>query len=173
MPPEGKMKEKGMVGKTALLVCVALGIVLPAAAEELIRFAPKMFSDGAEYIEVSGTLSGDGIWYPNNTYVINCDNAAKECQATAVNADKNYISRVTGPERYPITSWTETEVVAQEDAISTHCSKTTIRIARKRQTVLWVQEPINQTQTWCTKSETRVLKFTIEDPAYWRAMKGR
>src|SRR5438046_2044080 len=62
------------------------------ACAELIsqrKFAPKMFADGPEYIEVSGTLSGEGIWYPNNTYVINCDKAARECQATAVNADKN------------------------------------------------------------------------------------
>jgi hypothetical protein len=162
-----------MMWNAPLAACLMAGFFGQAAAEEPIKFAPRMFADGPEYIEVSGTLSGEGIWFPNNTYVINCDKAARECQATAVNADKNYISRVTGPERYPIVSWTETEVVAQEEPISSHCSKTTIRIARKRSTVLWVQQPINQTQTWCAKSETRVLKFTIEDPAYWRAMKGK
>jgi hypothetical protein len=162
-----------MVGKTALAVCLAVGLSQRGAAEELIKFAPKMFADGPENLEVSGTLSGDGIWYPNNTYVITCDKDRKECLTTAVHADKNYISRVTGPDRYPITSWTDTEIVAQEDVISSHCSRTTIRIARKRSTVFWVQEPINQTQTWCAKAETRVLKFTIEDPAHYRGMRSK
>ena len=75
------------------------------------------------------------------------------------------IDRVTGPGFYPIISWTDNEVAAQDDGM---CSRTTIRITRKSRTVLWVQEPINQTQTWCAKSETRVLKWTIENPAYWK-----
>jgi hypothetical protein len=35
-----------MVGKTALMVCAAVGLSLPAAAEELIRFAPKCLPTG-------------------------------------------------------------------------------------------------------------------------------
>src|SRR5882757_1422069 len=161
---------KGMVGKTALMVCLAVGLSLPAGAEELIRFAPKMFSDGPEAIEVSGTLTGPDVGYPNNTYVVSCTRDRKECFVTEVDADKGYVSRVTGAEIYPIVSWTNTEVVAKEEAYISGCSRRTISIARKRSVLLVVQEPINQTSTFCAKSETRVLKWTVEDPAYYRGM---
>jgi hypothetical protein len=62
----------------------------PALCEDLIKFAPKMFSDGPEVIEVSGTLTGDGIGYPNNTNVVTCWKDRKQCTVVAVEADKEY-----------------------------------------------------------------------------------
>lgn len=153
-----------------LLVGLIVGLSFPAqAAEALIKFAPKMFSDGPEVIEVSGTLTGAGVGYPNNTNVVTCWKDRKECSVVSVEADREFVSRVTGPAFYPIVSWSDSEVVAQEEAAySSSCSRTTITIARKRGMVLWVQEPINQTKTWCAKSETKVLKFTIEDPPHYK-----
>jgi hypothetical protein len=161
-----------MVGKSALMLCVvAAGLAQPALAEEEIRFAPKaFFNESGESVEVSGTLTGGGVGYPNNTHVVYCLRQRKECFVTAVEADKNYVSRVTGPDIIPIISWTDNEIVAKEEAGS-GCSRTTITIARKQGLLLWVQEPINQTTAWCAKSETRVLKWTIEDPAYYKRMR--
>jgi hypothetical protein len=82
-----------------------------------------------------------------------------------VEADKKYVSRVTFPGIMPVTSWTNSEIVAQDESM---CSRTTISIERMRGEVLWVQEPINQTKTWCAKSETRLLTWTMEDPAYYK-----
>jgi hypothetical protein len=166
--------------KTTVLIGLLIGMSA-AYAEEQIRFAPKAFgfSPDAEAIEVSGTLTGEGVPYPNNTQVITCWKGRKECTVISVVAPGErfrigppgfYIDRVTGPGFYPIISWTDNEVVAQEEE---ECSRTTIRITRKSSTVLWVQEPINQTQTWCAKSETRVLKWTIENPAYYKGIFGR
>ena len=152
--------------KTTVLIGLLIG-TSAAYAEEQIRFGPKafFFEPGDETIEVSGTLTGEGVYYPNNTQVVTCWKGRKECTVISVVAAGGlYIDRVTGPGFYPIISWTDNEVAAQEEEL---CSRTTIRITRKSRTVLWVQEPINQTQTWCAKSETRVLKWTIENPAYW------
>jgi hypothetical protein len=159
-----------MVGKSALMICVvAAGLAQPALAEEEIRFAPKaFFNDVGDNVEVSGTLTGPGVGYPNNTNVVTCVKERKECFVITVEADKNYVSRVTGPGIMPVTSWTNAEIVAQDESM---CSRTTISIERKGGEVLWVQEPINQTKTWCAKSDSRLLKWTIEDPAYYKRMR--
>jgi hypothetical protein len=159
-----------MVGKSALMLCVvAAGLAQPALAEEEIRFAPKAFFNGSgESVEVSGTLTGAGVGYPNNTQVIYCVKERKECFVTSVEADKNYVSRVTGPGIMPITSWTVAEIVAQDDSL---CSRNTITITRKSGAVFWVQEPTDQAKTWCANSDTRLLKWTIEDPAYYKRMR--
>ncbi len=48
------------------------------------------------------------------------------------------------------------------------CSKTTITIVRKSQTVLWVQEPNHQAKPACQKSDTKIHKWTIEDSLGWK-----
>ncbi|WP_188637386.1 hypothetical protein, partial [Bradyrhizobium guangdongense] len=69
-------------------VGLIVGFSFPAqAAEGLIKFAPKMFSDGPELIEVSGTLTGAGVAYPNNTQVVTCSKERKECSVVSVEAD--------------------------------------------------------------------------------------
>jgi hypothetical protein len=172
---EARMKgrQMGMVWQSVLVACLVAGFCRPAAAEEEIKFAPKMFADGSEAVEVSGTLTGTGVGYPNNTHVVSCVKDRKECFVTAVEAHEHYVTRVTGPNIIPITSWTDAEIVAQEELSSSQCSRTTITLSRKRSIVLWVQEPTNQTKTWCAKSETRILKWTIEDPAYYSGMRGK
>lgn len=92
-----------------LIGLIAAVFIWPARAEELIKFAPKMFSDGPEVIEVSGTLTGEAVSYPNNTNVVTCWKDRKQCTVVTVEADKEYVPRVTGPGFYPITSWTDNE----------------------------------------------------------------
>jgi hypothetical protein len=162
-----------MVGKTTLaLTVLPLLCVMAAAAEEPIRFAPKMFGNNELAVEVSGTLTGTGVAYPNNTHVVTCVKDRKECSIIAVEADGTHVTRVTGPAYYPVIKWTEQEIVAQEET-SFSCSRTTITITRKREQLLWVQEPVNQTTPFCAKSETRILKWTIEHPEYWWKMQGK
>jgi hypothetical protein len=59
---------------------------------------------------------------------------------------------------YPITKWTPYEVVAAEKPGIFGCSSVTITITRKRETALWVEQPINQTKPECLKSETKIYK---------------
>jgi hypothetical protein len=159
-----------MAGLKFLTVCVVTAaLAQPAWAEDEIRFAPKAFFNNiGNNVEVSGTLTGAGVGYPNNTQVIFCVKERKECFVTSVEADNNYVSRVSGPGIMTVTSWTDAEIVAQDESM---CSRTTITITRKSGAVFWVQEPTNQAKTWCANSDTRLLKWTIEDPAYYKRMR--
>jgi hypothetical protein len=138
------------------------------AGEMAIVFAAKNYYETDAMVMISGTLTGDGLAYPNNTYSMACFQDRKECWMTSVEAigDKQ-IGRMDAPYEYEIRKWTPYEIVAAYDG-SFGCYKITITIQRKSQDVLWVEEPINQAQPQCVKSETKIRKFTIEDSPGWK-----
>lgn len=82
----------------------------------------------------------------------------------------NQVGRVESPSIYPVITWAEDEVVASGDADAFHCRKLTIRIVRRSEIALWVEEPINQTSVACKDADTRLLKWTIEDSPGWKAL---
>jgi hypothetical protein len=41
---------------------------------------------------------------------------------------------------------------------------------RKSETAVWVTEPINQSRAQCKNSNTKILKWSIEDSPAWKAM---
>ena len=59
-------------------------------------------------------------------------------------------------------------MVAEDDAL---CSRITITLDRKTQTVLWVETPINQTAIACKNADDTVRKATLETSLYWRKSK--
>src|SRR4051794_25760126 len=109
------------------------------AADDDIVFAPKNFSDLGGSVAVSGTMTGDGIAYKNNTYAILCVKSNEECLVTHIEQiGPNQIGRLDYPSIYPIMSWTPNLVVASEPLSSLGCTRTTITIDRKAETALWV-----------------------------------
>jgi hypothetical protein len=65
------------VGATILLFRQAPGV---ASRDDDILFAPKNFVDsGDQWVGISGTLTGDGVAYKNNTMVVSCEKDRKEC----------------------------------------------------------------------------------------------
>ena len=53
--------------------------------DENIIFGSKSYSDtGNAYVDVSGTLSGEGIGYSNNTTNIFCDKNSAECWVSSI-----------------------------------------------------------------------------------------
>jgi hypothetical protein len=54
--------------------------------EMLIVFAKKNYYETPAVVTVSGTLTGEGLGYPNNTYSIACFQDRKECWMTSVEA---------------------------------------------------------------------------------------
>jgi hypothetical protein len=54
--------------------------------ELAIVFAPKKYYESPAVVTVSGTLSGGGLAYPNNTYSMACFQDRKECWMTSVQA---------------------------------------------------------------------------------------
>jgi len=141
--------------------------------EMSIVFAPKNYYESTEVVMVSGTLTGGGMAYPNNTYSIACFQDRKECWLTSVQAIGGLqIGRMDAPYEYEVRKWSPYEVVAGDEGAFA-CLKTTITIDRKSQQVLWVEEPVNQTKVMCAKAENTIKKYTIENSPGWTKIFGK
>jgi hypothetical protein len=141
--------------------------------EMSIVFADKFYYDGNGVVSVSGTLTGDGIGYPNNTCSMACFQDRKECWMTSVQAIGGLqIGRMDAPYTYEIRTWSQYEVVAGDDG-SFGCFKTTITIDRQLKKFLFVEEPVNQTKVMCAKSENKIRKYTIESSPGWNRIFGK
>jgi hypothetical protein len=145
--------------------------------DDQILFPAKSFYDSGDdgsfpIIVVTGTLTGDDLGYPNNTFVIACHLHEKECLVTsAQQIGHNQIGSLDAPFSYPIVKWNAYEVIAQDEAASpVLCATQTITIERKQKSFLWVQEPINQTTPFCKNADTKIHKYTIEDSPGWKQM---
>jgi hypothetical protein len=69
-----------------------------------------------------------------------------------------------------ITKWSAGEIVASTDGM---CSRTTVVITRSKESLLWVEEPINQAQAYCAKSSKQVRKLTLGDSLGYRKLNTR
>ncbi len=134
-----------------------------------ITFAPKNFYDnkqdaGYGMVIISGTLTGEGLAYPNNTYSVACEKAQQTCSASSIEQiGPKQIGRLDGPWVYPIVKWDQYEIVASDELSSFSCAKVTITIERQQETLLWVEEPINQTRPICKDADNKLKKYTLED----------
>jgi hypothetical protein len=146
-----------------------------SAEDDDLIFAPKNFADfGDSVVGISGTLTGDGIGYKNNTYAIACYKERRACFISSIEQiGARQIGRMDYPYSYPIVKWDAYEVIAAEEPSMFGCNKATITTVRKRETALWVREPINQTRPECKDSDTRFYKWTIEDSLGWKRMHGK
>lgn len=161
----------GFVGGAAAILYLQQGN--KETGEMSIIFAKKLYYENSDLVTVSGTLTGPGQAYPNNTYSIACFKDRKECWMTYASAiGRQQICRMDAPWVYDVRKWSDYEVVAGEDG-AFGCSKTTITIDRKSEQVLWVEEPVNQTQVMCAKSENKTRKFTIENSPGWDKIFGK
>jgi hypothetical protein len=149
------------------------------SGEEHVKFAPKNFYDNAEAVGISGTRTAlpgfeYGVGFKTNTYAISCMREISACIIASVPAiGDNHIGRMDYPYLIPIRRWTPTEVFAQEDAPVTSCFRTALTILRKQKSALWVDEPVNQTTPFCSNSDGKYRKFSIDDPPYWKAMRAK
>jgi hypothetical protein len=161
----------GFVGGAAAILYLQQGN--KETGEMSIIFAKKLYYENPNLVTVSGTLTGPGMAYPNNTYSIGCFKDRKECWLTYVSAiGAQQIGRMDAPWAYEVRKWSDYEVVAGDDG-TFGCSKTTVTIDRKSEQVLWVEEPANQTQVMCAKSENKTRKFTIENSPGWDRIFGK
>jgi len=165
---------------------IALGTVMLATAlcfdhsqggaDDDIVFEPKAFVDLPDYgmITVSGTLTGDGTGYKNNTITISCFKDRRECYIASIQQiGHNHMGSID-VDIFPIMKWNADEVVAAGDITELNCSRTTIVIERKSKAAQYVQEPVNQTRPRCLKfPDPKVHKWTIKDPPLWKEMFGK
>jgi hypothetical protein len=81
--------------------------------EMSIVFAQKSYYETPAVVTISGTLTGEGLGYPNNTYSIACFQDRKECWMTSVEAIGGLqIGRMDSPYAYDIRKWSPYEVDA-------------------------------------------------------------
>jgi hypothetical protein len=138
-----------------------------------IVLAEKMFFDNDAAVSASGTMTGDSVAYPNNSYSIGCYKDQKECWVSSVEQiGPKQIGRMDAPYSYDIVKWTPYEVVAGDDGGS-GCFKTTITISRKSKDVLWVEEPVNQTQPFGKTADTKIRKRWMVDAPGWKRIHGK
>jgi hypothetical protein len=164
----------GAVGMVARLIYVET-----QRKTDDIVFSLKTYFDsakfgGGNYVSVSGTLTGDGLGYPNNTHNIACEFEKKECSVTSVEQiGKNQIGRLEDARIYPIAKWNAQEIVAASEVTAPNCTKVTLTIDRGTEALLWVQEPVNHTSPRCKDADTRTYKWTIEDSPEWKRMRAQ
>lgn len=139
-------------------------ITHPRDTDNDLLFADKSFFEFQEMaVSVSGTLTGQGLGYPNNSYSISCVREKRECWIASIEQiGPKQIGRPDAPYAIPITKWDANEVVATEES-SYSCSQTVLTINRRSKTTLIAYIPINQTKPECAKSESNIRKYTIED----------
>jgi hypothetical protein len=138
-------------------------------AEDDIMFAPKLFVGSNIAVGISGTLTGDGVLFKNNTRSIWCNRERKECLISSISqVGANAIGRLAFAYAIPITRWTDSEVVAADEPGEVSCVKTTIFLQRKTETALWVQEPTNTAKPQCETADSQVRHWTIEDSLGWK-----
>jgi hypothetical protein len=79
-------------------------------------FAPKLFVDSNIVVGISGTLTGDGVIFKNNTRSISCIRERKECLISSISQTGDYsVGRLAFAYPIPITRWTDSEVVAVDE----------------------------------------------------------
>jgi hypothetical protein len=149
--------------------CSTLGnvVALPACCQRRAACCLAVRA-GAGCRHAKGTLSADWIAFKNNTYSILC--LRDECIVADVEQiGPKQINSIDGPLVYSVKQWTDDgQVVAEDDAF---CSRITITLDRKTETVLWVETPINQTTIACKNADNTMRKATLETSLYWQKWK--
>jgi hypothetical protein len=148
-----------------------MGINNARCADDDIIFARKNFADTDTAVGVSGTLTGDGLAYKNNTRSILCIKARKECLVASIEQiGDRQVGRLDYVNAMPITRWTALEIVAEDEPSDVSCVRTTIFLERESQTAMWVQEPTNTAKPQCKTADSNVRHWTIEDSPGWKKL---
>jgi hypothetical protein len=146
--------------------------------DENLMFGEKVFYDasgswGEGDVYITGTLTGPGVTYKNNSVAITCLHDRRECVTYSIEQiGPNQVGRLDAPAFWPVTQWSRYEVVASGPGDFPNCHRVTISIQRDRQTALWVTEPINQASSACKGANTQLYKWTVEDSPGEKALRA-
>jgi hypothetical protein len=149
-----------------------------ARQDDQIVFSPKAFHNSETipalrgqippFVNISGTLTGDGVGYPNNTNNITCRKDSGICLVSSVEQiGLNQVGSLGSPTSYDIKKWGRDEIIATG---GDPCNDITITILLRSEVVAWVQEPIRQSSALCANPSTKTYKWTIENSPGWRRL---
>jgi hypothetical protein len=119
-----------------------------------------------QFVGVSGTLTGEGVGYPNNAVNVACYKDDSHCYVTEVDQiGPNQIGDLYPPDVFDIATWNAFLVSATYKG---ECFRTTINIDRNSTATEWVQEPINQSSIQCKDADNKLYKWTVDAPPLWK-----
>ena len=175
------MKRQGIPATLWVLAFVVVSCLyieqlrkLEPSGNSNIIFGERFYYENPDEdaVYATGTMTGPGIAYPDNTVGLTCYRDRNYCSYTSVHAiGANHIGRMDPPSEYDIVKWDENEIIA-EDQSTVDCQKITITIDRKARQVAWVEEPINQTEASCANATTATARYTIETAPGWKKVYG-
>jgi hypothetical protein len=102
---------KGIILVAGIIVGIIVGAGCPlylqgrnkSADDNTIIFASKFFYDNKDVVMVSGTMTGEGQAYLNNSYSIGCFKDRSECWLTSIQQIGNrLVSQIDTPYQYEI-----------------------------------------------------------------------
>jgi len=121
---------------------------------------------GREDVYITGSLIGDHVGYPVNTWNILCAKTDMSCRVADVEEiGRRQLGEISVAD-WPVVNWTPTTIVAQHEVgESSNCARSTITINRHAKTVRYVSEPTNSGSDFCTKGRKLMGPNSVED---WR-----
>ena len=171
--------EVAMLKTSAISLLFALFAFAAYGSDQDIVLGQKNFYDsagkpGLEIVYVSGTLTGNGIGYKNNSAFVACYSDTKECFTYSIEQiGEKQMSSLSPPSIYPIIKWNRNEVVASGLGGIKDCTKVTISISRATQDAVWVTEPTNRHQAECEHVDATVYRWHLEDSLFWKEAKAK
>jgi hypothetical protein len=123
----------------ALLTASVLSLSAVAAQDGTdggrdIIFGKKIFSDLGGIVSISGTVTGDGVRYKNNSVNVTCYKDYSECLVVEIDQiGERQVGSIDTPLYFPIIKWDSYEVIAELDVLDS-CLSDTIRLDRRTKT---------------------------------------
>jgi hypothetical protein len=160
-----------MKATLAALLTASVLLLSAAAAQDGtdggrdIIFGKKIFSDLGGIVSISGTVTGDGVRYKNNSVNVTCYKDYSECLVVEIDQiGERQVGSLDTPLYFPIIKWDAYEVIAELDVLGS-CLSDTIRLDRRTKTGIWERGPGHVP---CNEGESPIHIWTIEDPPFWR-----
>ena len=126
---------------------------------------------GDKLMSFVGTLSGPHVGYPNNTMRAFCSRDELRCDIGTIEVIGAHQMGSIGLSAYDITRWDDKVIVAKSGgAAAGDCAAVTINVFRATKEIDWIQEPVNQSEPQCSKSDTATYKWTIETSPALKAL---
>ena len=168
-----------MLKASTISLLLALLAFSAYGSDQDIVLGPKNFYDstgrpGPEIVYVSGTLTGEGIGYKNNSTFVACYSDQKECFIYWIEQiGEKHMSSLSPPAIIPIVKWNRIEIVASGSMDIKDCTKVTVSISRTTQDAVWVTEPMNRYKPECEHVDATIYRWHLEDPLFWKNAKAK
>ena len=131
-------------------MCLVASVGAYADVKEMI-FPLKTITTTSNIFSAIGTMKGDGIFNPKNTYRIICRRERQYCAVMHVELiQDNQISSISVPLEYPILKWTDAEIIWGDAEYDTNeCERERFVANLKTKEIDWYSESTNAQMSYC------------------------